>query len=315
MRPRATGRPDPINLALGPCAGGLALLAAFLVGTGTARAGDDDDDLVMVRQQQPQVRFQARAMGQVQIADSNIDAWVYGNNNRGPDWLARMLKRKVDQIGRACGLADAQKEKLNLAGQGDIHRFTARVGELKTRCKAGAMPVGQWRQLYTETQPLRRDLARGLFGKESLFHKTLATTLQPEQLAVCEEADRERRNFRYRARIELVVAQLDAILGLRDEQRRALVQLVLDKTRPPLAFGQTDRFVVLAQMSRLPDEALSSLLEPRQWRELQKQLVAAKRTVQVLKQNGMILDDDPEPAKEAAFDAQRVRAEGRRAGN
>jgi hypothetical protein len=311
MRRHLTGLLTDVRLGRGPYAGRLALLAALLVGAGSARGGDDDDDLVAVRQQQPQGRFAVRAVGQVQISERNIELWVYGNDARGPQWLERTLKHKVDEVGRACGLTDLQREKLNLAGQGDIQRFSSRVDEVKAQCKAGPIRAGEWRQVYAQTQPLRQELLRGLFGKESLFRKTLATTLRPGQLAVCEQADRERRSFRYRARVELVVAQLDAVLGLRDEQRRALVQLVVDKTRPPRAFGQSDRFLVLAQMSRLPDESIRSLLEPQQWRELQKQLESAKRTVRVLKRNGVIFEDDPEPTKAADVGAKLIRAERR----
>ncbi len=93
------------------------------------------------------------------------------------------------------------------------------------------------------------------------------------------------------------MAQLDAVLGLRDEQRRQLVQLILDKTRPPRVFGRSDRYLVLVQMSHLPDESMRSLLDPGQWRELQKQLNNAQQMVRVLKRSGVVFDDGTEPAK------------------
>ena len=50
-------------------------------------------------------------------------------------------------------------------------------------------------------------------------------------------------------------------------------------------------------MSHLPEESLKSLLDPGQWRELQKQLANAQRMVRVLKQSGVVFDDGTEPDK------------------
>ena len=69
--------------------------------------------------------------------------------------------------------------------------------------------------------------------------------------------------------------------------------------RPPRTYGQLDRFVVLAQMSRLPEEEVKSLLDPAQSPEMRRRLLTAKRMLPMLKQNGVILDEGEEPAKEA----------------
>ncbi len=274
---------------------GFAAALVAVAGTGAALADGDDDDLVEIKPQPRQMVF--RAVGQIQISDRNIDAWVYGNQSRGPEWIEASLKQRVDEIVRICRLTDVQKEKLTLAGKGDIQHFESRVDELRAKCKSGKIQADQYNQLYQSSQPLRAALQQGLFGGGSLFHKTLLTTLRPEQTALCEQTDRDRRTFRYRARVELLVAQLDAILGLRDEQRRQLVDLILNKTRPPRVFGQSDRFLVLVQMSHLPEESMKPLLDPGQWRELQKQLANAQRMVRVLKQSGVVFDDGTEPAR------------------
>jgi hypothetical protein len=279
---------------------GLAL-AALLFGasTGVVR-GDDDDDLVEIRPE-PQARMVRQAVGQIHINERTIDSWIYGNEGHGRDWLDASLSQKIDEIGKICGLSEMQKQKLNLAGKGDIQRIVSRVDDLKAKVQSGALTQEQFSALFQETRPLHEALQQGLFGSGSLFHKTLFTVLRPEQAALCEQTDRERRIYRHRARVELVVAQLDAVLGLRDEQRRRLVQLILDKTRTPRQFGQSDRFLILVQMSRLPDEIFKPVLDAGQWRLLQRELANAHRMAPMLKQNGVILDDR-EPPKEA--DAQ-----------
>lgn len=278
---------------------GIAAALVAVAVAGVALADGDYDDLVEVKPQPPRMVF--RPAAQIQISERNIDAWVYGNQSRGREWIEASLKQRVDEIGRVCQLTDMQKEKLILAGAGDIQHFESRVDELRAQCKAGTIAADQYNRVYQSSLPLRATLQQGLFGGGSLFHKTLLSTLRPEQVALCEQTDRERRVFRYRARVELLVAQLDAILGLRDEQRRQLIQLILDKTRPPRVFGQTDRFLVMIQMTRLPEESLKSLLDAGQWREMQKQLANAKRMVRVLKQSGVVFDDGTEPVQGGDF--------------
>jgi hypothetical protein len=280
----------------------LTLAMALLGCTGAIwlRGEDDDDDLVEIRDQAAaKARFGFGAGGRIMITEGNIDAWIYGNQSRGRGWLEASLKHKVDEMGKLCELSALQKQKLTLAGEGDIQRFESQVEDLKATCQLGALRPEKYSELYQKTRPLHATLQRGLFGHSSLFHKTLVTALRPEQLARCEQLEQERRVYRYRARVELCVAQLDAVLGLRDDQRRRLVELILDKTRPPKNFGQSDGFVVLVQMSRLPEEELKSVLDPRQWPEMRRRLLNARRMLPMLKQNGVILDDDERPAKDA----------------
>jgi hypothetical protein len=71
---------------------------------------------------------------------------------------------------------------------------------------------------------------------------------------------------------------------------------MLEKTRPPKSFGQLDRFIVLVQMSRLPEDTVKSVFDPGQWREVQRRLIQAKMMMPALKQNGVVFDDEPEQA-------------------
>jgi hypothetical protein len=283
-------------------AGRFALAAALLLCAGTVwlRAQDDDDDLVKARDEAA-VKHQNPfvAGGRVMITERNIDSWVYGRESRGHEWLEASLKQKIDEMGKVSDLSDSQKQKLNLAGKGDIQRFVSRVDDLKITYQPGALRADKYSELYQKTRVLHTTLQQGLFGSSSLFQKTLITALRPEQLARCDQLENDRRTYRYRAKVEMCVVQLDSILGLRDDQRRRLVQLILDKTRPPKSYGQLDRFVVLAQLSRVPEEEVKTLFDPAQWPEMHRRLLTARRMLPMLKQNGVLLDEGEEPNKEA----------------
>jgi hypothetical protein len=280
---------------------GFALAMAVVVVAGAGPLGaDDDDDLAEIRPEPARAQMAVQNQ-RFQIDESNIDRWVYGNESRGGDFLflAAGLKQKIDEIGKVCELSQMQKAKLSLAGKGDIQRFVSRVDDLRSKCQIGAVTQEQFRALVQSAQSLHAEYQQGLFENGSLFRKTLVSSLRPEQAARCEQVDRERRAYRYRARVELAVAQLDAILGLSDEQRGRLVQLILDKTRPPRHFGQFDRFVVLVQISRLPDETLATVIEPVQQRLLRKELATARRMMPRLKRQGVIFDEGSDSTDEA----------------
>jgi hypothetical protein len=278
----------------------LALTAAVLGGAEAPllRGQAPDDDLVEVQSEQPN-RVIFGAGGRFAISEQNIDVWVYGNESRGRDWLSASLKQKVDDMGRVCGLSEMQKQKLVLAGEGDIQRFDRRVEELKAKCQNGTVRREDWNEIVQKTQPLRAALQRGLFGRDSLFQKAVATALRPEQATRYEQVGRQRHLYHYCARVELCVAQLDSVVGLRDAQRQQLLQLILEKTRPPKSFGPSDRFVVLALMSRIPEEKLKPIFDPDQWLEVKRRLLQAKRMMPALKQSGVILDDEDAPANDA----------------
>jgi len=275
-------------------------MALVVVGGAGPLRGDDDDDLAEVRAEPARAQMAVQHQ-RFQINESNIDRWVYGNETRGGDslFLVSGLKQKIDEIGNACELSQMQKAKLSLAGQGDIQRFVSRVDDLRSKCQAGLATQGEFRALSQSAQSLRAEYEQGLFESGSLFRKTLVSSLRPKQTARYEQVDRERRAYRYRARVELAVAQLDAILALSDEQRGRLVQLILDKTRPPRRFGQFDRFVVLVQISRLPDETLAKVIEPVQQRLLRKELATARRMMPTLKRQGVIFDEGSDSTDEA----------------
>src|SRR5579863_8781640 len=100
---------------------GLIVLAVALIGLlagsrVTAAVVGDDDDLVddVPFREGPAPGFQVV----IRNVETNVDAWVYGNRRNSVggrkqlDWL---LKTKADQVARATGLTESQKQKLLLA--------------------------------------------------------------------------------------------------------------------------------------------------------------------------------------------------------
>ena len=150
-------------------------------------AGDDDEDEVA-----PDV--QPRPKQQFRIAPASCDQLLFGKGRDEAEarrQLGARLTEKVTALSRVCGLTQAQSQKLELAGRGDIHRFFEQTAQL--RSKLEAMHEGdagdhrallrQVMALSRESRPLRETFAAGPFGEGTLFAKALRRMLTPEQAA------------------------------------------------------------------------------------------------------------------------------------
>ena len=229
------------------------------------------------------------------VSPKLVDSYIYAEHQTETgcrEWLDACLRLKVNEIGKLFGLSQTQKDKLELAGKGDIDRFVRRVDELKGKWQPRRVPQAQFNAMARETWPLQQLLGHGLFESGSLFQKTLLTTLRPDQAAHYEQNDRERREYRNEAYVELVVIQLDAILGLSDDQRQRLLQLLLDRDSRVARFRSVRTSRRAGGMSRLPDDTFLSLFDPGQWRQLKLKLATARSTVATFKQLGLVFDDD-----------------------
>ena len=82
------------------------------------------------------------------------------------------------------GLSQIQKQKLKLAGRGDIERLEERVNRQRPKYvearRSGSDAVV--RAAFTEANVLRSALKAGPFGAGSLFAKAQNTVLSPEQV-------------------------------------------------------------------------------------------------------------------------------------
>jgi hypothetical protein len=268
-----------------------AAVMALPVLAASATAGDDDDLVEEI----PWNALGNQALMDVQNVAANIDVWVFGNRRNG--WpqhrLDSLLKMRTEEVARSAGLSEAQKQKLMLAGEGDIRRFMESVEDLKAKYQSGRMEMNAWQRIFQETRPLQTTLHRGLFNNNSLFAKTLAKTLTAEQAVRYQAAEDERRMFQYKALVQMAVFRLTPPLGLSDDQRRRLAKLILDNSRPLRTSGQQDHYLVMVQMSRLPEESLKPLFAPWQWRALQRQLDNVPQMMAILRRNGITLEEEP----------------------
>jgi hypothetical protein len=243
------------------------------------------------------------------FADENFDQWLYQDMQNAAGARGRLdaqLAMRLDDVVASCGLDDVQREKLHLAGRGDIKRIFDRIEQLRRQFQSVKTDQNRIGEIMQAMQPIQLMLRTGTFGETSLFAKALRSTLSSEQVDRYESADRERRQFRYQAVVEAVVTRLDEDLVLLAAQRGRLVQTLLAETRPPANFGQYDPYVVMLQAARLPEEKLKPLFDEPQWKMLKKQFEQARGLEPFLKANGFLPDSAPGSAPGAAAGAAGI---------
>lgn len=248
--------------------------------------GQDDWDANEKGANEAEEEMRVRAGGIIQESDFN--QWIYGDRD-STQFLQKtdtLLTLHLESVERACPLSDTQKKKLRLAGHGEVARVVRSVEELKQKCVGSdhqAM-APLWQELHT----LRTTINSGLFGNISLFRKTLAQTLTPQQATEYDRQDRERQRFWYEAKIERVLSKLENGLPLREEQRQRIVTLLLEETEPPKQFGEQDLYVVLYQAGQIGDEKLKPIFDEAQWPAVQQLLRQGRSMEQYLKSNGFV---------------------------
>jgi hypothetical protein len=260
------------------------------VGVGRAEPGQpddalDDDDL------EPEPAVQ---QPRFQVSDAQFDQWMFnqvGNAQKATERFQSMLNVQVDAIAANCDLSPEQKQKLLLAGRGDVIRYFDKVEVCRQKFQKLKTDQNRINEVLRDIQPLQIASQAGIFGNDSFFHKVVKKTLSDEQRERMERLEKDRTKYQFKAKIELIVAALDDTLALRAEQRKELIEM-LQSTPPPKRFGPYDSYLLLYRISQLPELKIQAILDPPQLRALDKQLEQARNLQPFLKQQGLLSDDD-----------------------
>jgi len=100
-----------------------------------------------------------------------------------------ILEEKLNMADRICELSDSQREKLRLAGRGDMIRFLRTAEDIKARYESAAALIRDVDEFDKWAKALSHEVAvqwavlgTGPFDGNSLFVKTLKRALNPEQV-------------------------------------------------------------------------------------------------------------------------------------
>jgi hypothetical protein len=222
-----------------------------------------------------------------ELNEQTFNQWLY-SASQGTFDADSELALTIEAVDRVCALSDDQKDKLKLAGRGDFARFEQRVDDLRAQYVGKTYSQDEIGEIYQKIQPLGEIYQAGLLGNSSLFSKVLERTLSTEQAEKFDRIEAERRQARYKAKVGLFVAALQRSCALTDKQRRELVDMLVEQTKPPKRFGQYDWYVILYQSAKLPDERYEHIVDEAQLKALKQTLQQGAGMEQWLKQQKLI---------------------------
>jgi len=217
-----------------------------------------------------------------------------------------VAEQRLERIDAACELTDRQRLQLRLAVESDIRRFAAAIDAMRMKYAGVQVNLNdqegqkKWHQFQQDVEQCRR-LLRGLFEGDSLFARSLPTTLDAAQLDGIETETKERRAFRWRAMVSVTLVRLDDMLGLTQAQHdvveRALIAhqppLRIDALGPEQDNNHLQHNLVYLVLSGCDPGPLRAAVSERQWRSLALLMNQGKSMRSWIEQQGIL--DTPLP--------------------
>ncbi len=137
----------------------IGVIFASVASTSVAQAPFDDE---VVEDDNPRP---ANMIDRVMIQQANnlnqVDQWVFGRLGGSAGAHGKIdfsLLLCIQDLDRTCGLTEAQKNKLRLAGRGDIKRFFDRVEAVKQKFPQAQNDPNLNMNIWREIQPLQAEL-------------------------------------------------------------------------------------------------------------------------------------------------------------
>jgi hypothetical protein len=203
------------------------------------------------------------------------------------------LERRLEETEREYHLSPDQKNKLALAGRGDIKRFVDRVNEVRNQFLLVQSDRIEISTLLRNSKSFQKEIATGVFGDNSLFAKTFAKVISRQQVADAARSRRERELAWHRGVIADTVAKLSRSLSLTQGQRQRFERVLAEETTPPKKSGDSGVAYVMFQAARLPRSKLEPIFDEDQRRLLWKFLESYENIEEFLKDDGFIFDAPP----------------------
>ncbi len=265
-------------------------MTIVIVAAGASASAQDEDEL------DGEEGAGDRVARRVLFTEKQLDLQIFGRVETVESARARLnnvLSQQLRTLDRQYLLTDAQRDKLLLAGRGDIKRAIDRVEELKRKLELVKYERRGVIQCLEEAGRMRSELQSGIFGVNSLLAKTIATTITQEQKDNEDDLLREYVARRYPRSVVEVADRLVRVLNLSPEQHQRLKKLLMVKIRPPRRLGDSVYAYIMYQLSKLPEAEVRPIFSDSQWKLLHQFLVGWSGARPFLEHDGFVFDDSP----------------------
>lgn len=241
--------------------------------------------------------FSSRTEAQVrQITMTQFDSWIFqgsGNEQAARQSLASKVQLEISRIEQFAEFSDAQKDTIRLASKGDVKRFFDRVERARDEFRAlGEVAQNQINEAYQLAMPLQQELTAGIFGDQSLVHKVIMASLNDEQSEKMELQEQRRQRQRLKTATKLWIAGLGRKMPLTIKQRTQLLELAETIVTSVPNNPRYIPYLVAYRFDQVPKDQLREFFDDAQWKVVEQTLRNAKRFEGILKNAGMLADDE-----------------------
>lgn len=229
---------------------------------------------------------------QHKISVQQFEMWIFqnsGNQSQALIELKEGIESEITQLEKRVDLDEQQKEKIRLAGEGDIQRFLVRVEKARQAFLALSQEDrNQINESYQLAMPLQQELSQGLFGKKSLVKKVMPNCLTPSQVQAFREAEKRRDAIAAERAIQLWIAMLGRTLPMTSDQRNSLLEVVKEHCKSVPQSNQMMTYLIAYRLSTIDEDVLEPIFDEAQWKAFQKTLRNGRGWKAMLKQRGLI---------------------------
>ncbi len=230
------------------------------------------------------------------ISMEQFDMWIFqGMPDRGKgarEALESQIDLEILRISQTIPLDEAQTSHLKLAGQGDVKRFFDRVEKARRQFLAmqDRLERNNLNEAYQLAAPLQQELTVGLFGPKSLLQKTIASTLNEQQLEAWELEQERTGRLRAERAVKVFIAQMQRQVPMTSAQRAALSELLAAKVKSVRTHDQYTNYLIQYHLSVVPRETYEAVFDKNQMKAIDRSIQQGREMVNMLKQRGL-LDD------------------------
>jgi Leucine-rich repeat (LRR) protein len=168
--------------------GALVVIMAFCTRTHGGQDPPDGEAAAGEAAAENNLQLVPPALRSLETGDNSYERVIFGGRGESAAgvrlWLDALLLRKVETVDRFSRLTEPQKQKLHLAGRGDIKRFFDSVEEQRRQIvmiDENALDRKKIDEITQAAHQLRHVLDLGPFEEGSLFAKAVRRTLSPQQ--------------------------------------------------------------------------------------------------------------------------------------
>jgi hypothetical protein len=230
------------------------------------------------------------------IGIEQFDSWIFqgtANRDQAKSSLESRIDLEITRITQTVTLTEEQKERMKLAGHGDIKRFYDRVEKARRQF----LSMGeQWEQnrineAYQLAVPLQQELRKGLFGKDSLLQKVVVTTIDNDQAERMRQENERRLQLRKENAVKVFMVNLGRQMPMTSTQRTKLTELLIENMKSIGVDDIYSNYLVSYRLSKIPRDSYQALFDETQLKVIDQSTQTGQALKAMLKQQELINDE------------------------